>query len=130
MPAAPGERRLPLLRELPTRPAVEVSAQHVSPPWTGLTGAALLEYLTDEIRRQVAAETKLAIADVDPRRPLVEMGLDSVMTVRIRRSLDRHFHVPLPATLFWDRPTIDTVADWLAERIANTATASPHIEGG
>jgi 6-methylsalicylic acid synthase len=49
------------------------------------------------------------------------MGLDSVMTVRIRRGLERRFGQQLPATLFWDRPTIVAVAELLAERLAPAA---------
>ncbi|HEY3466873.1 MAG TPA: acyl carrier protein, partial [Amycolatopsis sp.] len=72
----------------------------------------------EEIRKHVAAETGLAASEVDSRRPLIEMGLDSVMTVRIRRGLERRFRFPLPATLFWDRPTIEAVAALLTERMA------------
>lgn len=45
------------------------------------------------------------------------MGVDSVMTVRIRSGLQRRFGVPLPATLLWDRPDADAVAALLAERL-------------
>jgi 6-methylsalicylic acid synthase len=119
IPLEPGEKRLPLLSELPEdSPSAEVEAR--SEPWAGLSGAELLAVLTEEIGTQVAAETKLAAGEVDPRRPLIEMGLDSVMTVRIRRGLERRFGLQLPATLFWDRPTIVAVAELLAERLGPT----------
>jgi 6-methylsalicylic acid synthase len=86
-------------------------------PWLGLDPAALSELLVEEIRAQVVAETRLPADEVDPRRTLVEMGLDSVMMVRIRRGLERRFRLALPATLFWDRPTIDAVAALLADRL-------------
>lgn len=118
IPLEPGERRLPLLSELPAdTPAGDAVAERTE-PWAGLSGAELLDVLAEEIGTQVAAETKLALAEVDPRRPLIEMGLDSVMTVRIRRGLERRFGLQLPATLFWDRPTIVAVAELLAERLA------------
>ncbi len=117
VPLAPGERRPPVLTALPEDTAKAETAEQ-DRPWDGLTGPELLAALSDEIRGQVAAETKLAVADVDPRRPLVEMGLDSVMTVRIRRGLERRFGLQLPATLFWDRPTVDAVVELLADRIA------------
>jgi 6-methylsalicylic acid synthase len=119
IPLEPGERRQPLLSELPEDvPAHQTVAELPAVPWVGLAGPELHSVLIDEIRRQVAAETKLSSTEVDPRRPLIEMGLDSVMTVRIRRALERRFGLQLPATLFWDRPTIDAVASLLAERLA------------
>ncbi|MFC6883236.1 MULTISPECIES: type I polyketide synthase [Actinomadura] len=119
IPLEAGERRAPLLSELPAdTPAESTGGTEPAPtPWVGLDLPELRVYLTQEIQRQVATETKLAAAEVDPRRPLVEMGVDSVMTVRIRRGLERRFRLPLSATLFWDRPTIDAVAALLAERI-------------
>jgi 6-methylsalicylic acid synthase len=122
IPLEPGGLRPPLLSELPAdAPAGPTAASIVDQPWAGLRGAELRACLTEEIRQEVAAETKLAAAEIDLRQPLVEMGLDSVMTVRIRHGLQRRFGLPLPATLFWDRPTIDAVASLLAEVIASDA---------
>jgi 6-methylsalicylic acid synthase len=127
----PGQRRLGILAEL----SAELSAEQPSPggtaPWLELTGEELHGFFTEEVRAQVVAETKLAAAEVDPRRPLVEMGLDSVMTVRIRRGLERRFALPLPATLFWDRPTIDAVAQLLAESVngAKSTVLTPTAHG-
>lgn len=118
VPLVPGEHRLPLLSLLADEaPAGQAEAAPRETPWLGLTGEELRRYLADEIRAQVADETKLAASEVDGRRPLVEMGVDSVMTVRIRRGLERRFQLSLPATLFWDRPTIEAVASLLAERL-------------
>jgi 6-methylsalicylic acid synthase len=118
IPLDPGQVRLPLLSELPEDTATEDSSEAPAAPWIGLAGEELTAVLIEEIRGQVASETKLASSEVDSRRPLIEMGLDSVMTVRIRRSLERRFGLQLPATLFWDRPTIDAVAALLTERLA------------
>ncbi|MEV7097669.1 type I polyketide synthase [Amycolatopsis sp. NPDC051045] len=117
VPLGPGDRRLPLLSALPEDTTGQDGEPEHDEPWAGLTGAELTAVLTAEIRDQVSAETKLPAAEVDPRRPLVEMGLDSVMTVRIRRGLERRFGLQLPSTLFWDRPTVEAVAELLAERL-------------
>jgi 6-methylsalicylic acid synthase len=126
LPQEPGERRLPLLSELKaSRPA---GSEHGSPDadqWRKLAGPQRHDFLAEEVRRQVASETKLLPVDVDLRRPLVEMGVDSVMNVRIRRALERRFRLPLPATLFWDHPTVDAVASLLAQ----LADADPVGEG-
>jgi len=83
--------------------------------WFGLHDDDLRTYLATEVAGQVAAELKLAAEDLDTRRPLIEMGLDSVMTQIIRGRLERQFRVSLPATLLWNRPTVQAIGEFLAE---------------
>ncbi|WP_034485759.1 type I polyketide synthase [Actinomadura oligospora] len=115
VPLGPGDLRPPLLSELHDAPPEPSGPSAGEEPWRGLDPDALHAFLVEEVRRQVAEETRLSAADVDAARPVAEMGVDSVMTVRIRRGIERRFRVPLPATLFWDRPTVDAVAGLLAE---------------
>ncbi|WP_432186986.1 type I polyketide synthase [Streptomyces sp. Tue6028] len=117
LPPEPEQRRLPLLGEVPTDAPQDQEDDEAEAPWAGLEGEELRTFLTSAVSRQVAAETRLSASEVDPHRALAEMGLDSVMTVRIRRGLERQFRMPLPATLFWDRPTVHAVADLLAQRV-------------
>ncbi|MFI1240349.1 type I polyketide synthase [Nocardia salmonicida] len=63
-----------------------------------------------EVRAHIARETRMEIADVTDCFPLGELGLDSVMTLTIRRALERTFHVRLPASVMWDDPTADSIA--------------------
>ncbi|WP_433496289.1 type I polyketide synthase [Sphaerimonospora sp. CA-214678] len=129
VPAGPGGHRPPLLGLLTAADsAVETAAETADLPWSGLDGAELRKYLTEEIARHVAAETRRATGEVDPRRALSEMGLDSVMSSRVRHALQRQFGIALPVTLFWDRPTIDAVAEWLIERL-RAAEADRRDEG-
>jgi 6-methylsalicylic acid synthase len=119
IPLEPGERRPPLLSELDDdQPGTSAAAEPVTLPWAGLDGAELRSCLIDEVSRHVAAETQLSVTELDPRRALVDMGIDSVMTVRIRRALERRLGLRLPATVFWDWPTIDAVVSLLTERVA------------
>jgi 6-methylsalicylic acid synthase len=125
IPRLPGMRRPPLLAELgveepPAQAAVET-------PWTGLRDAELREYLVHEVATQVAAEMKLALDELDVRRPLVEMGLDSVMTQVIRGRLERQFRVSLPATLLWNKPTVQAVSDFLVELLAGETPLPPAV---
>ena len=76
------------------------------------------ERLADEVRAQIAAEMRLDPGDLAPRRPLVEQGLDSVMTAMVRSRLERRFGRRLPATLLWHQPTIVAIADVLAALLA------------
>jgi NADP-dependent 3-hydroxy acid dehydrogenase YdfG/acyl carrier protein len=50
---------------------------------------------------------------VDPRTPLGEMGLDSLLSVELRNTLSSAIGQSLPATLLFDYPTIDALTDFL-----------------
>ncbi|MEV6810538.1 beta-ketoacyl synthase N-terminal-like domain-containing protein [Micromonospora sp. NPDC051296] len=78
----------------------------------------LRERLVDEVRAAVAAEMKLPVESLDPRLPLVQQGMDSVMTVIVRRRLEKTYRQVLPASLFWQQPTVTAIATHLAELLA------------
>lgn len=77
---------------------------------------------------------------VDPRAPLKDIGLDSLMAVELRNALTRSIGQPLPATLLFDYPTVDALAGHLAGRLgladdvappampASAMAARPHSE--
>jgi acyl carrier protein len=48
------------------------------------------------------------------RRPLTEMGLDSLMAVELRNALSASFGATLPASLPFDYPTVEELSDHLA----------------
>ena len=50
---------------------------------------------------------------VDPRMPLGDMGLDSLLAVELRNTLGTAIGRSLPATLLFDYPTIDALTDYL-----------------
>ncbi|MDH2426507.1 beta-ketoacyl synthase N-terminal-like domain-containing protein [Sphaerisporangium sp. TRM90804] len=86
--------------------------------FAGVAPEELRERVLPEIRAEIAAVMRLAPEDLAIRRPLVEQGLDSVMTVMVRRRLEKRFGRRLPATLLWQQPTISAIADHLAGLLA------------
>ncbi|MCO5995919.1 type I polyketide synthase [Actinoallomurus rhizosphaericola] len=74
----------------------------------------LRAFLLREVGAQIAREMRLDPADLSPHRPLVEQGLDSVLTVVVRRRLEKRFRCSLPTTLLWRQPTIVAVSDYIA----------------
>jgi aryl carrier-like protein len=50
---------------------------------------------------------------IDPRTPLGDMGLDSLLAVELRNTIGSGIGRTLPATLLFDHPTLDALTDHL-----------------
>ena len=68
------------------------------------------------VREQVAASLGAPITSVPADRPLLELGLDSLMAVELRNQLSARAQTPLPATLAFDYPTPKAIAELLYRR--------------
>lgn len=73
----------------------------------------LRNLVEDEVRAQIALELRMPETSLRADRPLVEQGMDSVMSAVIRRRLAKSFRQPLPATLLWQQPTLAALTDHL-----------------
>ncbi|HET9914974.1 MAG TPA: beta-ketoacyl reductase, partial [Anaerolineales bacterium] len=84
-----------------------------------------LEILLAFVTEQVTKVLGLSSSDtVDPRQPLQELGLDSLTAVELRNLLSNTLKPErsLPATLVFDYPTINALADFLAHDILKLDT--------
>ncbi|MFJ5925607.1 acyltransferase domain-containing protein [Kitasatospora sp. NPDC092948] len=117
VPTPPHATRLPMFRELTVsdEAADAVGSQLFSVE--GLSEEEALEQATSEVRQQVAAELNLDPADVELKRPLVELGVDSVMTVALRVRLQRRFGLDLPPTILWAKPTVSALSTHVLETL-------------
>jgi acyl transferase domain-containing protein/acyl carrier protein len=106
-------------------PAADAGVTGIGPDvsFAGLDPQELRATLIGEIGKLIAGEMRLAPADLAPDRPLIEQGVDSVLTVIIRRCLEQRFRCALPATLLWRQPTIVAVADHIAGLVRVSADA-------
>ena len=68
----------------------------------------------------VGTQLGLPACEVDPDAPLVELGVDSIMTVRLRRQLEKQTGLSLPPTLLWEHPTAAAVATKITDMLAAT----------
>ncbi|MFV2120788.1 beta-ketoacyl reductase, partial [Streptomyces sp. Act-28] len=118
VPPEAGSRPLPLLAEIAASAASVAEPDGVGDVFAGLSGQALRERLREEVAAQVAGEMRLPVASLDVRRSLVEQGLDSVMTIVIRKRLEKRFGHRLPATLLWHQPTVTAIGEHIAELLA------------
>ncbi|MCA9707007.1 MAG: SDR family NAD(P)-dependent oxidoreductase, partial [Myxococcales bacterium] len=78
--------------------------------------AEQLPWMQAFVREQAAGVLRLPVDRLDPRRPLQELGLDSVMGLELRNRLRAALGQPLPATLVWTWTTVAQLAEHLLLR--------------
>ncbi|MFD1333705.1 SDR family NAD(P)-dependent oxidoreductase, partial [Methylopila musalis] len=66
---------------------------------------------------EVARILKLPAKEISPQRPLAELGMDSLMGLELRMSVERRFDVELPLVAIGDSTTLITIAQSVVARI-------------
>jgi polyketide synthase 12/myxalamid-type polyketide synthase MxaB len=74
----------------------------------------LQEFVAGQVRRVLGRGEG---EDIPTGRPLMELGMDSLMAVDLRNALGRGVPAELPATLLFDHPTVEALADFLAATV-------------
>ncbi|TDB91903.1 SDR family NAD(P)-dependent oxidoreductase [Actinomadura sp. KC216] len=93
--------------------------------WAGLAPAERRSRVEATITAIAADVMGMRPGDVEPRRPLAELGLDSIMALMIRNRAERAFGLRVPATALWNHPTIDALTTFLDGRLADADDPSP-----
>ncbi|NUO58520.1 MAG: acyltransferase domain-containing protein [Hamadaea sp.] len=115
----PANSRPPMFRDLVVseESTGTASGQGFSVDFTALSAEEAQQKILLDVREQVAAELNLDPADVEIKRPLVELGVDSVMTVALRVRLQRRYGLDLPPTILWAKPTVAALSDHILETL-------------
>ncbi|WP_437580044.1 type I polyketide synthase [Sorangium sp. So ce887] len=124
-----GDALAPILRGLVT--GTRARAQRASASALKLRLASLApqerqRMLLDVVRADVA--TVLGVAsplDIDPGRPLQELGLDSLMAIELRNRLAAATGLRLSATLLFDHPTPEALAKLVSGKLLHDEAAPP-----
>jgi acyl transferase domain-containing protein/acyl carrier protein/NADP-dependent 3-hydroxy acid dehydrogenase YdfG len=119
LPTPPHQTALPMFRELTaahTPDVPDAAGRILVIDWSD--PAAAEDTVVAEVREQVAAELNLEPDGLEPRRALVELGVDSVMTVALRIRLQRRFGLDLPPTILWSCPTVAALSAHLLGALA------------
>ncbi len=93
-----------------------------------LAPAGRLERLRAEVRMQVAQVLGLDGANrVDPAQGFFALGMDSLTSVELRNRLQTRLGRPLPATLAFDHPTAEKLAEFLASPPSPPGAVAPAL---
>jgi len=84
------------------------------------------ETLVSYVRTQIGQVARLqAVDQIQPRQRLFDLGLDSLMAVELKDRLQADLGHPLSATLIFDFPTIEALADHLYGDVLGLAQEEP-----
>jgi acyl carrier protein len=92
----------------------------------------LVAYLNDHA---IKAMTLESVRSIDVRRPLAELGMDSLTAVELRNTLATAVGRALPASLLFDYPSIESLARYLAKDVfgwdeVTESASAPQTAGG
>ncbi|WP_246227847.1 type I polyketide synthase [Mycolicibacterium helvum] len=114
LPLLPSATALPIFADAVSDPEDEADSDgpaHPTKPGRVLDP----DSLTQEVLGAVSVQLGVPGTEVDPEVPLFELGVDSIMAVRLRRELEKQTGLSLPPTLLWEHPTTGAVTEKLAE---------------
>lgn len=83
--------------------------------------------LVDEVARILRIPTD----DIDPQRPLTEMGMDSLMALELRMAVEQRLDIELPLMALSDSTTLGGIAARLCQRLSDgegVTDEAPHEE--
>jgi acyl carrier protein len=111
----------PFFSELGQKAYSETENERSTPSGAGLLGqlkkasasnryALLLSHIHDQAKNILGFDSSMAI---DEKRPLKEIGFDSLMSVQLRNALSSSLEAKLPATLIFDYPHVEALANYL-----------------
>ncbi|MGB8479152.1 MAG: SDR family NAD(P)-dependent oxidoreductase, partial [Acidobacteriaceae bacterium] len=118
-----GDASRPLLRELRTLHAAKstpaTAQKKKNPSWLpqleSAASAQQLHILMDLIAERVKSTLGIGgTQEIDPKQPLPELGLDSLLSIELRNSLAASLGQTLPATLLFNYPTLEALAGFIS----------------
>lgn len=72
------------------------------------------------LRDQIARELRIDPEFIDRRRHLACFGLDSLAAASLSSAVAKHAEIEVDAALLWDYPTLESISEYLNQRLAPT----------
>jgi acyl transferase domain-containing protein/acyl carrier protein len=82
------------------------------------TGSRRNSIIEEHVKEHLSKIVRIAPKRIDVNKPLQYLGLDSLMGLELRNSLQSSLGVSLPATMVFNYPTVALLSQYLAEKIA------------
>ena len=83
-----------------------------------------LEEIQTWLITHLAALMRVSPDEVHVQEPFTNFGLNSIDAVSLSGDLEDYLNRPLPATLLWDFPTIETLSRHLSAETTGNAVAN------
>lgn len=129
LPVLPEATSVPILAHVAAAVAADSVVPHQDFAVVGPGDMDTEEWVSRQVLTAVAAELGLPADSVDTRMPLVEIGVDSIMTVALRRQLEKQTGLALPPTLLWEHPTAAAVTARIVELLDNEIASAATEDG-
>jgi phthiocerol/phenolphthiocerol synthesis type-I polyketide synthase A len=93
--------------------------------WSTMRAEDVRRELSVKIRSILASELHTAESDLDTERPFIELGLNSLMALSIRREIEHLVGMELSATMLWNHPTVESLAAHLTAKLTPSEAPAP-----
>ena len=87
-------------------------------------------FFQNQIGRIMASLVQCDITQINPRQALRNQGLDSLLATELSMALGKSLNLDIPATLVWNYPTIEAIADHLLVRLGMKVAAPSQNSNG
>jgi phthiocerol/phenolphthiocerol synthesis type-I polyketide synthase A len=96
--------------------------------WSAMGADELRRELEAGLRRILARELRVAETELDVDLPFAELGLNSVMSMSIRREAEQLAGIELSTTMLWNHPTIESLTTFLVEKLSPQQDSDSDID--
>ncbi|MCB0939939.1 MAG: acyltransferase domain-containing protein [Mycobacterium sp.] len=96
--------------------------------WSQLSPDEVYLEVSEGLRAILARELRIAEPDLPLDRPFIELGLNSIMAMSIRREAEQLVGMELSATMLWNHPTVSALATFLTGKLGPQSDPSTSSE--
>ncbi|WP_067489001.1 SDR family NAD(P)-dependent oxidoreductase, partial [Actinomadura hibisca] len=126
----PEIKRMPYFAALTE--AADAQGAEEAGDWPGieqvrkLDPAAARRAIAAQVRYRIAAVLGFDPARLDPAVPLTDLGLDSLVAVRIKSGVEHDLGLTVPASVLLQGASVNVFEAWAAEELGLAAAPAPH----
>ena len=99
------------------QPANGASSQEAAAAWSTMPAEDVRNQLIANLRAILARELRTTESELDTNLPFIELGLNSMMAMAIRREIENLVGLQLSATMLWNHPTVESLAAYLTAKL-------------